>query len=756
LLVASADLTLSYHLATPARGSSARKNNAVKATSPAVLAFLGITCSVAVSMTSDSLAPVDAPAPPAPAPVKPVTETLWGRQVTDNYRYMEALDGSTLDWIEAQGAYTRSILDAIPHRAALEAKIAAFTGSIGFIRGYASYGGRAFYEERSSRSDNFDLVVKDEAGKRTIVDTAALRTSHAGEPFAIDYFLASPDGSKVAVGISKGGTEAISVFVYDAVSGKQLAGPLDRADAGLGLSSWSNDSKILYFARQKKLAAGEAGTEKYRNLTLVAWNLRSDPVAILGSTVGYGPSFLPDEVPTLSIWPGAPTAMAVSINGTQAEQALWLAPASEVNDRNVKWMPLVTRADDVVAEEAVGDIMYLLSHKNAPTFKVLSVKAGQPLAAARVLVPAQADRVIDSIHAASDALYVLARHVAYSVLLRVPYGSAKIEEVGLPFKGHIQEAFTDPRRPGIAINLQSFVIPPATFSYDPETRNFTDLKLAPAHYDSGRYEISDLEARAEDGVMVPDTLVRPKGAKGPQIVVIQAYGSYGISQLADFSPRAASLLEAGGTYASCHVRGGGELGNAWRLAGKGANKPHTWGDLIACAEDLIARGDTTKDRLFIFGGSAGGLTVGMALTERPDLFAGVLALVPGVNSLRDEFSPAGQVDIAESGTIKTEDGFKNLYAMDTLQHVRPGVQYPPVLITIGLHDARTPPWEPAKLAAALQASGTARPILLRVDAEAGHGIENTKSQNDALYADMWAFVFWRAGLPDWQPRFPKR
>ncbi|HYJ19115.1 MAG TPA: prolyl oligopeptidase family serine peptidase [Burkholderiales bacterium] len=294
-----------------------------------------------------------------------------------------------------------------------------------------------------------------------------------------------------------------------------------------------------------------------------------------------------------------------------------------------------------------------------------------------------------------------------------------------------------PIRASITIDLQGFVVPRTTFAYDPEKKTFTDLELGVTpHYDSGRYEISDLEARAEDGVMVPNTLVRPKGAKGPQIVLIQAYGSYGISQLANFSLRTVSFLEAGGTYASCHVRGGGELGDAWRLAGKDANKPNTWRDLIACAEDLIARGHTTKEKLFIFGGSAGGITMGRALTERPDLFAGVIAIVPGANTLRSEFQPSGPLNIPEFGTIKTEEGFKNLYEMDTIQHVRRGVQYPPVLITTGLNDPRVSSWEPAKLTAALQASGTACPILLRIDAEAGHGIGNTKSQDDALYADM--------------------
>jgi prolyl oligopeptidase len=238
---------------------------------------------------------------------------------------------------------------------------------------------------------------------------------------------------------------------------------------------------------------------------------------------------------------------------------------------------------------------------------------------------------------------------------------------------------------------------------------------------------------------------------GPQITLIQAYGSYGISELADFSPRAVSFLEAGGTVATCHVRGGGELGEAWRLGGKDQNKPNTWRDLIACAEDLIARHVATKATLFITGGSAGGITMGRAMTERPDLFAGVLDSVPSANTLRAEFSPNGPPNIPEFGTVKTEQGFKNLYEMDSIQHVKKGVHYPAVLIATGLNDPRVSPWEPAKLAAALQASGTVNPVLLRIDEQAGHGIGSTKSQNDQLYADMYAFVFWRAGKPGWRP-----
>jgi prolyl oligopeptidase len=160
-----------------------------------------------------------------------------------------------------------------PPRAALEAKIAAFTGSFGFTQGYVTYGGRAFYEERTPGSDNFDLVVTDKAGKRKIVDVAALRAAHGGTPYAINFFFAAPDGSKVAAGISQGGSEAASIFVYDTATGKQIAGPLDRTDPGL--VAWSDDSRSLYITRLKKLAPGEAETEKYRNARFMGSEIRA-------------------------------------------------------------------------------------------------------------------------------------------------------------------------------------------------------------------------------------------------------------------------------------------------------------------------------------------------------------------------------------------------------------------------------------------------------------------------------------------------
>jgi prolyl oligopeptidase len=702
-------------------------------------------------------APAAAPAPepatkPAPAAVKPVTETLFGKKITDDYRYMEKLEPSTLDWMKAEGRYTRAVLDSIRPIAQLKEDVAKFSASFGLVQGYARYGGRAFYEERAPGSDNFDLIVKDDKGARKIVDVAALRAANGGKPFAINYFLASPDGTKVAVGVSEGGSEDASLTVYDAATGAAIAGPLDRAQ--FGATGWTDDSRILYFNRLKKLAPTDAPTEKYKDSTADAWDMKSDPVHVIGSSVGHGPPIAPAEFPLISTTIGAPVAAALSINGVQNELAMWLAPANRVSDPKITWTRFITREDGVTNADERGDDIFLLSHKDAPTFKVLTVKAGQPLTSARVLVPAKPDRVIEGVHAASDALYVLARHGAYSQLLRVPANSSAIEEVKLPFEGHVGEAFTDPRAPGVVIYFSSWVMPPAEYAYDPQTKQFTDLHIGTqGDIASANYIVRDLAAPANDGVKVPLSLIQKKDEKGPQITLIEAYGSYGNSELADFSTRRAAAMREGITYGVCHVRGGGELGEAWRLGGKDANKHRTWEDLIACGEYAIKSGITSKGKLFIIGGSAGGITMGRALTTRPDLFAGVLDLVPAGNTLRAEFTPNGPPNIPEFGSVKTKAGFENLYAMDTIQHVRKGAAYPAVMVTTGLNDPRVSPWEPAKVYAALAAAGSRKPVLLRIDEEAGHGIGSTKTQTDRLTADWIAFIFWQAGLSEWQPTF---
>jgi prolyl oligopeptidase len=721
--------------------------------------LLCAACAVAISIAraadgSDPLAPVGGGLQPPPPPVRPVTENHYGKNVTDNYRYMEKLAPETLAWMKAQGGYTRKTLDAIAPRAALKQRVEAFSGGFGLVQNYGSYGGRQIYEERIPGSDNFDLIVNDDKGKRKLVDIGAISAAHGGNPYAINWFLAAPDGSKVAVGISEGGSEDAQLYVYDTVTGKEIAGPIERAE--YGACAWSGDSKLLYFIQLKKMAKGEE-INKYKNPTVEAWDLKSPPLTVAGAGIGKNTAFEPDEAPVINISSDSPTALLVSRNGVQHELKVWTAPAASANSPSAPWELFFDRDAGITQSVIRGNDAFLVSVKNAPTGKVLQVKAGSPLLTATVLVPAQSDRVIEDVRAASDALYVLARRGAYSTLLRVPTGSSKIEEVPLPVPGQIAEAFTDPSKPGIDINLSSWVVPPQQYSYDSATKKFTSRGIeVQGDVNPAKFVVSDVEAKAHDGALIPLTIIEPAGALKPQITVVEAYGSYGHTLRAGFNAQRVAMLNEGITYAICHVRGGGELGDAWWLAGKDANKHNTWQDDIACAEELIARGTTTRDKLFIWGGSAGGITVGRAMTERPDLFAGIIDVVPAANMLRMEFSANGPPNVPEFGTVTNEQGFKNLYAMDSVQHVKKGVHYPAIMISAGLNDPRVEPWIPAKFAAALMASGSPNPVLLRVDANAGHGHGSTRSQNDLLVADWIAFIKWRAGVPGWRPEFGKK
>ncbi len=689
-----------------------------------------------------------APSQPPPPTPSPVTETLHGVQVTDTWRGMEKLDPATVDWMKAQGRYTRELLGSIGPRAALLKRIADFSASFGPVKDVEVFGGRTFYLEQPPGSDNFNLRVRAADGSaRTLVDVARLRAEHGGTPYAINYYEASPDGARVGVGISAGGSEAALLFVYDVVSGALIAGPVDRAE--FGALAWSDDGRTLFFLRLQKTDNPQL---KYNDITDQVWDLKGAPRDILGAPVKESPIKVPPVMAAgVSLTPGSDVALAIVQNGVQNEIEIWTAPAVRAGEPTAPWRPLTTRDDDVTSAAARGEDVYLLSHKDAPTFKVLHVKAGQALSAADTVLPAQPGRLVESIHAASDGLYVQARQGVYSQLLFIPTGGAP-REVALPARGSVNALFTDPRRPGAVIQFESWTVPVTFYAYNPGDDRFTDLRLgAKPNYDDKNYLATDLKAPAQDGVEVPMTYVAKKGAARPGVVLVRAYGSYGISYFPSFNARAIPFLDEGAAWVTCNVRGGGELGEAWRLGGKDANKPNTWRDLIACGKALVAQGYATPAKLFIIGGSAGGITMGRALEEAPTLFAGVIDQVPAANSLRSEFTPGGPQNIPEFGTIDNEAGFRNLYAMDSVVHVIKGAQYPAVMITTGLNDPRVSPYEPAKFAAALMASGTSKPVLLRIEEQAGHGIGSTKTQTDGLFADTYSFVFWRAGRPGWAP-----
>ena len=640
--------------------------------------------------------------------------------------------------------YARAVLDAIPGRAGLQRRLRSFDGQFAAARDIQVAGAKLFYLFRAAGADDFDLVVREGERVRTLVDIRALRAAHGHTPYAINYFLASPDGSRVAVGISKSGSEDAVLSVYDSATGSELAGPIDRDE--FGFNAWSSDGSMLYLNRLKPLQPTDTPLEKYRDSTVDAWDLSTAPRTVLGRPL-FAPTSRTDT-PQFVI-PGTSQLAYLRLqDGADPNIAIYAAPKEQIADAKA-WRLLVPHDAGITAFSARGSELFLLSARGAPNFKVLELPASGSLAHARTLLEASPARVIDSIHAAADGLYVVARGGIYSQLLLLdPTG--KVREIQLPERGQITEAYTSDARAGIVFALESWNIPEQFYEYRSARNETTNLRLIPApRVAIGAARVMDIAAPALDGVEVPLTVMMPAGPATQRPSILRAYGSYGISMLPAFSPPMVQFLNEGGAFAICHVRGGGELGEAWRLGGKDANKHNTWEDLSACARELLGRRVTTPRQLILYGGSGGGIAVGRAATEHPELFAGVIANVPPANMLRIENMPEGSLETQEFGSVKTQAGFRNLLAMDTYHHIKSGISYPPFLIGMGLNDPRVAAWQPAKLAARLQALGNS--VLLRVDLDNGHGVGATRLQYESLYTDFLAFAFWRAGRKGWQP-----
>ncbi|MBV8971022.1 MAG: S9 family peptidase [Sphingomonadaceae bacterium] len=705
----------------------------------------------ALLMTAGAAAAVTPVEPAAKGPTiapSPVTEDYFGTKVTDPYRGIEKLDAATLDWMRAQGKVTRQVLDSIGPRAAYLARMTALTGSFGAVKDVQFGGERLFYQERAPGRDQFDLMVREKDGtKRRLIDMAAYIAAHKNVPHAIDYYAPSRDGRKIAVGISAAGSEDSRLSVIDAASGRTLAGPVDRAQ--FGSPNWLDDGSGLFFVRLQALKPGQPISDKYNNATADFWDFKHAPVHVVGATQHLGPNADPIKTPAVLVVSGATMALLAVENGVQNEAEFYVAPLADARAGRAKWRQVVTTADAVTNIAADKDRVVLLTHRDAPTFKVTTMPWTGTAATARTIVPARLDRINESVAVARDGIYVGGREGLNGRPLRIAEG--RIEKVALPYDGTVGSVVADPDHDGAVIDLDSYVHPPATLRIEGTRASDLHLDTNPPR-DLKKDRAVEMTATAKDGTKVPLTVLTAAGKVTPRPLLLDAYGAYGISALPGFRPRYLAFVDAGGSYAACNVRGGGELGDAWRLGGKDANKPNTWRDAIACAEALIAAGYTTKDQLAITGTSAGGIMVGRAATERPDLFAAAITRVGDSNALRSETMVSGPANIPEFGTVKDPQGFKNLYEMDAYSHVQDGVTYPAWMLTTGLQDPRVAPWEAAKMAARLQASGTPRPVLLRIEEQAGHGLGTTRTTRDAEEADIAAFVLWRAGVPEWQPR----
>jgi prolyl oligopeptidase len=469
-----------------------------------------------------------------------------------------------------------------------------------------------------------------------------------------------------------------------------------------------------------------------------------------------------DDMPFITTAAGSDFAVGSVQHGVQNEQTLYIAPVSALGSSPAAGTKLCDTDADVTDFVFNADDIYLLSHKDAERFKIVRTPLAHPSAPEQFeAVLPQTAGVLKGLTIASDALYAaeLDGGVYHVVRVASPAAGGAAERVPLPFDGTADVYPSDPRLPGITFALTSWVRGPRVEGFDPHTNQINLTTIRPSGPFDNLPELTsiEVEAKSYDGTMVPLSILMKKGTPldGSHPTILSGYGAYGITEDPGFSNASIAWLERGGVEAIAHVRGGGERGEAWHLGGYKLTKPNTWRDFIACAEYVVDQKYTSSAKLGIVGGSAGGITIGRAVTERPDLFAAAAPMVGVLDALRSEFSPNGPPNIPEFGSVTTQAGFEDLFAMDALQHVRDGVKYPALLITTGLNDPRVPSWEPAKFAARTQvASSSGKPVLLRVDYKGGHGIGASKRQRVEETADWYSFFLWQFGESGFQPANP--
>jgi prolyl oligopeptidase len=691
---------------------------------------------------------------PPLAPVRDAVDTHFGVPVHDSYRYMEDLANPEVQtWLKGQADFTRSILDRISGREGLRSRVEqlrnAATSRVGDVR----MNGAWVYSLKQLTGENTPkLYVRDglHGNDRLLVDPESM-SEPEGTHNSITFYAPSPDNKYLAFGIAGGGSENTILHVLDLTRGKETGDVIDRAE--LGGPSWTEDHRLFY-TRLQKLEPGARPEGKYLNARAYVHTLGTDPdqdTALLGSGTSPSPFLGRTTYPFVGTARGCPWLFGVVLNGVQKEWTIYLAPVRSLEGGSPAWRKVVDASDGVVNFTGHGNDLFLLTHRGASNGKILKLSLADPqMENARELLPASKG-VITGLAAAGDALYVVRSKGGRSELLRLPYApGSSVETLKLPFVCDVSRLMADEQAPGVAFFASAWTRVGGILAYDPKLKRVLDIGLQPqGPFDNPRNLVmEEVKVEAKDGVLVPMSIVHRKGLKrdGNNPLILDGYGSYGIAQTPGLDLSSLAWYERGGIIAVAHVRGGGEYGEDWHLAGSRLNKPNTWRDGIACAEWLIAHRYTSAAKLAIQGSSAGGIFVGRAITERPDLFAAAIDASPLSDMIRFESSPGGAQNIPEFGSITTEDGFRSLFEMSPYHKAVDSTRYPAVLLTTGMNDPRVAPWQAAKMAARLQAAtSSGKPILLRIDYDAGHGFGSTKKQLAEQHADMMAFLLWQLG-----------
>ena len=687
-----------------------------------------------------ALANLPAIEPSPQTPKKPVSDEYHGATVEDPYQWLEKDDDTQVKaWSNAQNQRTRDYLDKLPDRAAIEKQLTEWYAKTS--PSYSSLVSRPgiLFAMKFQPPKQQPLLVTlasadDPKSEKVVLDPNALDTKGTT---AIDWFVPSLDGKRVAVSLSTGGSEDGTLHIYETATGKALPDMIAHVQyptAG-GSAAWNADSTGIYYTRfPRKGERPEADLNFYQQIYFHKLG-----TADTEDTYSIGKDFPRIAEIVLEASRDGRYILATVANGDGGDFAHYLLGP------DATWKQITQFSDQIKAARLGRDnALYLLSRAGAPRGKVLRLPLDTPeLKNAVEIVPA-GEAVIEQIVPTADALYV-------GDLLG---GPSQIRRFGLDGKG--ETIIPIPKISGVQQMLAlednsllfrdvSYTEPAAWFHYEKgETEPVKTSLRSTSPVSFADIEVTREFATAKDGTKIPLNIIFRKGMKrdGQNPTLLYGYGGYGISMSPNFDFTRRLWFDRGGAYVVANIRGGGEFGEDWHKAGNLTKKQNVFDDFAAAAEYLIKEKYTRPEKLAIQGGSNGGLLMGAMITQHPDLMRAVVSSVGIYDMLRVELAPNGAFNVTEFGTVKDPEQFKALHAYSPYHHVVDGTKFPSILMMTGANDGRVAPYHSRKMIARLdEANKAGNPILLRTSSSAGHGIGTALSERINQSADIYAFLF---------------
>ena len=707
------------------------------------LSFLFFFLLVGVVLAADGSS-ADAHAAAPKARVEVVEETLNGHTIADPYRWLEDANGAeTQEFVRAELAYTRGLLDPLPGRDRIHQELTELL-SIGSI-GTPQVGGKFyFYIRREGTQNQAVLLVREGVhGKdRVLVDVNHMS---ADGTVALDWWSPSDDGKYVAYGISSGGSEESALHIVETASGKLLPDTIDRARHAN--PAWKKDNSGFYYGRTPKKGDVPAGEEVY-HVKIFYHALGSDAAKdalIFGDRLGA------QDVPVAQLADDDDRWLLFTVFEGYTKTEMFL------QDLKAGTPPVAVTSgkDFTYSGEILKGQLYIFTNEDAPHYRVLRVDAEKPARVGwREIIPAS-DAVLSNVLIIHGSLFCKYEKNATSLLKIFSKDGQLVSDVKLAGLGSVTEIGGQWNSDEAFFGFQSFTVPPSIYSMtfkEGETPSLWARVDAPS-IDPSAYEVKQVWFSSKDGTKVPMFVFYKKGLvlNGKNPTVLTGYGGFNISLTPSFVGDRYLWLEHGGVFAVANLRGGAEFGEEWHRAGMLEKKQNVFDDFIAAAEYLIAQKYTDKEHLAIRGGSNGGLLVGVALTQRPELFRAVVCQVPLLDMLRYQHFQIAKLWIPEYGSADDPKQFDFIYAYSPYQHVKAGTEYPAVLFMTADSDSRVDPMHAKKMAALMQAEAAngrsrERPILLRIEPKAGHGVGKPITKQIEELTDVYSFLFWQLGV----------